>query len=347
MSPNRRCLGRPSVLLALALASGCVDRESPLGPVETPDPGGPLVSELVQVRCEVDVAAESLACEPLERRGEPGPLLDRIVGAQDMYVKLASFGTSYDAGTETLQSNVTLQNLLAQNIGTSDGAMIQGAYVFFVQGPEVTSGNGNVSVDNADGTGTFTATDQAYFHFSQILTPYQISSPKTWQFQVDPSVGTFSFLVYVSAPVQDDVALLDVVWEGGLDSAWEAPGNWMSSVMPDSTSVVSVFPETMLEGASMPVLAVGDTVAHLRVGAGSTLDLGANALLVRGNVDASGPIANGILGMSGEGALLQGTVDGLDISGSTSLQGPTTASGAISIIGSLNTNGQPLTIAIP
>ena len=103
----------------------------------------------------------------------------------------------------------------------------------------------------------------------------------------------------------------------------------------------------MLEGASMPMMAVSDTILHLRIGSGSTLDLGGTMLRVRGNVDAPGTVGNGSLEMSGQNALLQGTVDALAISGSTFLQGSTTATGAISVTGSLTTGGHPLSINIP
>ncbi len=334
-------------MLALALASGCVDRESPLSPIDTPDPGGPVVADLVHVRCEVDVASATLSCRPVEQVADGGALYDRIVGAQDLYVKLASSGTTYDSETSIFQSNVTLQNLLAQKMGTTDGETVEGAYVFFVQGPEVTSGSGSVSVNNPDGLGTFTSTDQPYFHFNQILSPYQVSIPKTWEFLVDPTVNTFTFLVYVSAPLQDEGVLLDVVWEGGTDSSWETPQNWLSSILPDSQSVVSIFPETMLEGAAMPAMSASDTILHLRVGSGSTLDLGGHELRVRGNADASGTIDNGTLEMSGNGGLLQGTVDALLITGSTFLQGSTTATGPVSVSGVLTTGGNPLSIDIP
>ena len=206
-------------LLALPLAAACSDRSLTLPPTEQlPVPPGAQV-----MQCTVDVAARRLSCADAPTGG---PRADKIVGGQDKYVRLASFGTGYDGGTQILQSNVTVQNLLQQNIGTTDGVTVTPVQVFFMA-LNVTSGSGSVALANADGTGTFLAANQPYYNYNEIISPYEISAARNWQFQITGSVATFSFTVAVSAPVADEGAtLLDKVWTGTTSTdfsvAWRA-----------------------------------------------------------------------------------------------------------------------------
>jgi hypothetical protein len=87
-------------------------------------------------------------------------------------------------------------------MGTPDGTTVTGIKVFFHSGPTVTSGDGTVSVANADGTGTFTASEpQPYFEYSTILQENEVSVAKTWLWSVPSSVETFEFSVYVSTDI--------------------------------------------------------------------------------------------------------------------------------------------------
>lgn len=345
---------RSAAALALLLCTACVERESPIAPIP-PEEEAPPVSapSLMQLRCDIEVASGAMTCarsassRRVSSRDMSGPRFDRILGGQDLYVMLVSSGTSYDAGTEVLQSNVTLQNLLDRSMGTTDGVTPIGTRIFFVSGPTTTSGVGTVSVANADGVGTFTASDQPYLLYPGILAPFEISAPRNWQFSVPATVATFSFTVAVSAPLVDEAApLLNTVWEGGVSGEWELAENWRDDLLPDSLSTVSILSDSLFAG-EMPVLSAPDTVLHIRVGIGSILDLGSHVLEARGNVDAAGVVSNGTLRMSGSGTLLKGAVDKLDISGSVVLQESTSTTGPLSVTGSLATPGHPLSIVIP
>jgi hypothetical protein len=265
-----------------------------------------------------------------------------------VYVKLSSSGTTYDSGTNILSSNVVVQNLADRAMGTPDGSTVSGVSVFFNSGPTVTSGTGSVSLANADGMATFLSSNQQYFKYSEILTPYQISQAKTWQFNVDATVVSFAFTVYVSTPLpNENDPLVDKVWTGAVDSLWSTAGNWQGGVVPDSSSVVAVPPDSLLTSHRAPKLTANADVAYLRVGYGNTMDLGGFTLRVRGNADAVGTIANGTVWESGTGALMRGTFNAVQVTGSASLQGSMKTTGAVSVTGSLAVKNQALSIQIP
>jgi hypothetical protein len=192
----------PAAAVAMLLASACTDgtptavpRAAPAAPAEAS----------AGVTCTVDVPTARLAC------GAASPALPEgmsaaMLGGQGTNVSLASSGTSYDGATSTLSTNVTVQNLTAQVLGSADGvtAAPEGVRIFFSAGPSVTAGKGTVSVANADGEGTFTGAAQAFFQYAGPLAPGDTSAAKAWRFSVPVSVVSFSFTVYVAAPVPSE-----------------------------------------------------------------------------------------------------------------------------------------------
>ncbi|HEX5724278.1 MAG TPA: hypothetical protein VFX98_02365 [Longimicrobiaceae bacterium] len=300
---------------------------------------------LTLIECRVNVTRAVMSCAPPATPGTPlGFNANVIMGGQDVYVKVSGSNATYDSGTQIFQAGFTLQNLTMQLLGTTDGTTVSGVSVFFHSGPTVTGGSGNVEVANEDGTGTFTSAGQPYFLYNQILSPYEISTSKTWQFNVDNTVTSFSWTLYVSAPMVDDGApLLDAVWQGDVSADWQTAGNWLDDAVPGATSVVSV-PSGV---GTMPVLSADAQAAHVRVSTGSTLDLATFTLEALGNVDAVGTISNGTVELSGAEALLKGNVPALQVTGSTSLQGSTKATGAVNVTGSLTIKDQALNISVP
>jgi len=179
-------------ILALAgLAAACSDRQ-PIGLSLSPGVSGQVLT------CAADMRAQTLSCAAPSGRASKLSA-DVILGGQGIYVQLTSSNVSYDAGTEIFQADVTVQNLTAVPLGTPDGMTVSGVKVFFYSGPVVVSGTGTVTVGNADGTGTFTGTNQPYFFYNQILQTAQVSAAKTWQWVVPTTVGTFTFQVLVVA----------------------------------------------------------------------------------------------------------------------------------------------------
>lgn len=342
-----RRLPRSLALLLPVFAGACVDG-TPLSPAIEKLP----VVAMPALQCEVDVKAEALACTaPTAAEANRSIAANRMVGGQDVYVKLTSSGVTYDAGTETFQMDVTVQNLLQKPLGVDSAGATPGVKVFFYAGPNLSgAGSGDVTVANPTGQQFFTAAGQDYFLYDQVLQPYEISLAKQWQFNVPTTVDRFSFVVYVWAPqANETLPFLDRVWQGTVDNSWTNAGNWQDGLVPDSASAVSVPSDTIMAGPFMPALAADAQLTYLRVGTASSLDLGGYTLTAWGNVDAPGTITGGTLHLAGAGTLLRGSVPSVRVTGSTRLQGATQAAGAVSINGgSVTVDGaNPLSISIP
>jgi hypothetical protein len=156
---------------------------------------------IANVHCQGNLAERKIACaEPTPQ----GPASQLIIGGQGTYVRLTSSNVDYQSSTQRFSFNVTLRNLIPQTLGSSDGTTLDpnGIRVFFSQGPTVTAGTSVVSVFNPDGIGTFTAANQPYFQYSQMIAQDAVSSSKTWVLAMLPTVTAFEFDVLVSAPVQ-------------------------------------------------------------------------------------------------------------------------------------------------
>lgn len=335
----------PALLLLPLLAVACVD-SSPL----MPGTQAPPVVAIPAMQCLVDVRAETMSCtSPEPSRLNPAIAANRLIGGQEVYVRLYSSGAAYDPGDQVFTVNVAVQNLLQAPLGTSDGTTVDGIRVFFAEEPAAYPG-GTVTVLNETGEAFFTAPNQPYFLYPQILKPYEISVPQPWEFSMPPTVTRFTFVVYVSAPQADEMLpLLDRVWRGTSSTSWENGANWNTGVAPGAGSAVAVPPDSLVAGAFMPVLGNHGELAHLRVGAGSTLNLAGFTLTASGNVDAPGTIFNGRLRITGPDALLRGRLPSLQITGSARPQGAAVASGAVSVSdGALTVRGgAPLTISLP
>ncbi|HEX6037401.1 MAG TPA: hypothetical protein VFZ20_05160, partial [Longimicrobium sp.] len=145
----RRTATHLSSLVALGLLTlaACSDR-NPASPPDGPAPLPP--SALAAVTCTASVADGTVACGGANGVSVPG-VNAAVIGGQGVYVRLASSGASYD-GADTFRVNVTVENLMPQALGTSDGVTpsADGVRVFFASGPTATGGSGPVAVANED-----------------------------------------------------------------------------------------------------------------------------------------------------------------------------------------------------
>jgi uncharacterized protein YjdB len=195
-------LGGAAALVALA---ACAERSPTAVPADDPAGsarGGYLTTEF---RCSVTVASRQTSCVEARAAGVRG---DLIMGSG--YVQLNSRNVSYD-GVQNFTFQVAATNLIHQKIGTTDGSTVAstGIRVFFALEPYATSGSGTITVV-PDGYDAFTASNQPYYEYDQILDNNVQSSWKGWLFQMPPTVTTFAFTVYVSAPVQFPVGWITV-----------------------------------------------------------------------------------------------------------------------------------------
>lgn len=324
-------LHRSLALLLPALSVACVDGT----PVSPSIESGPLVG-IPAMECVIDVEREDMTCAPPEPvQNRLAIAANRMIGGQDVYVKVANSGNSYNSGTQIFQTSVTVQNLLQAPLGTSDGSTVDGIKLYFGSGPTpYGTSTGEVTVNNPTGYAYFTEAGQAYFHYLQILQPMEISDAMVWKFNVPSTARTFRFVIYVSAPQADETeSLLDKVWQGTASSDWTDVLNWRSALVPDSASSVSVPAASVTTLPNMPVLSANTQITHLRVGSGSTLGLGGDTLTAWGSVDAPGTISNGTLWMRGSNTLLAGTVPMLLVNGSVTVQDSTAVTGWVTVVG--------------
>src|SRR5690348_7947253 len=180
----------PAAVMAGVLS--CSDR-TPLAPVT---PIG-ATSSLV-ISCTGSVASVSITCRT---PGNPHLKSELQTGGQGVYVTLRSTNVSYVGGIDSIfQGDITVQNLMAQTVGDSN-SVATGVRVFFLTGPN----NGVTMV--GDSVGTFTTSGQHYFVYNEAITPFGVSSSKTWQWKLHGAT-TFTFSVAVSAKVEDDAGIL-------------------------------------------------------------------------------------------------------------------------------------------
>ncbi|HEX8394716.1 MAG TPA: hypothetical protein VF665_20385 [Longimicrobium sp.] len=331
---------RYAAVASLVLAAACADN-SPLLPAPTTEPG----ADHALVECSVSRATASMQCAPVQpATSGQGPNLNRIIGGQDRYIKLANSGNAF-AGT-VFSTQVTVQNLMQSALGTSDGDAVTGVSVFFFSGPTVTGGTGGVSVLNPTGTAAFISDDVPYFRYDQALQPYEISRSKEWQFQVDPGVTSFKFQVYVSASLVNETTLLGNVWTGSANGVWSNAANWSAGV-PDSLSTAAIPADSLLAGGH-PELDADTRTGALRVGYGSGLNLNGHTLRSSGTVDAQGAISGGTLRLDGS-ARVGGALPSVVITGARHVQSTVSTSGAVSIQGdgSLTVADRVVTISVP
>ena len=213
----------PAVLCGVTFAA-CSD-EQPLatrGPVLTPQPQPAPVIQAFE--CTASTVTRTASCKaPTGTGGASGVL----IGGQGTNVQIAFSNVSYNSGTEIWQADITVQNLLNEAIGTPDGTTSdpEGIQVFFHSGPTVTGGAGNIEVANEDGIGTFTAANQPYFQYNEILDDNEVSAAKTWQISVEPTVTTFSFILFLQTDVQYLLVINEVLANPGGTIA-DANGEW-------------------------------------------------------------------------------------------------------------------------
>ncbi len=183
---------------ALTALAACSDGTLPTQAAlpRTPPPG-----TLAAIPCTASVRDGTVSCSAGTGNTRPRGLRgDRIIGGQRVNVLLQSSNVHYDSATQVFSTDVTVQNLLVQRMG-SDGATVSGVKVFFASAPYTTGGTGLVEVSNADGYDVFTASTQPYFLYAGALAPQAVSAPRHWEFTVPQSVVSFAFTLYVATPV--------------------------------------------------------------------------------------------------------------------------------------------------
>ncbi len=199
-----RALRTHAALLALLAAAACSDRSPtappPGGTPAPPGEGGPATT-IALLSCTATVQDLDVKCDPATP--QTGPASGLIVGNQGVYVQLTSSALTYNSGTGAFSFQATLQNLIEQPLGTTDGTTPDpgGIRIFFTTGPTVVEGTGAASVI-PHGFDFFTAAAQPYYLYPYVLDQNETSPTVQWNFVVPPTATRFTFQVLVSAPVE-------------------------------------------------------------------------------------------------------------------------------------------------
>jgi len=199
-----------------AMAVACTE-DVPTSPVKkTPSPE--TTREVVAaLTCHANVVERSVTCDaPVgssAKTGNPG-VANIILGGQHVFVEVTTTNVNYDGGTGAFTFDTKIRNLIPQPLGTADTTGAEapdpdGIRIFFASGPNVTNGTGLITV-SGDGTDTFTGAGQPYYQYSTVLDQFEVTSPKTWQLNMPPSVLNFDFLLLVSAAVPRPDGYIDL-----------------------------------------------------------------------------------------------------------------------------------------
>jgi hypothetical protein len=224
MHSSTRRAARPGrlvvpIILAAAAIAACSDH--PVGAREPLLPAGGLQA----FDCTATVSgAGSVSCTPAA--ASTGGASGTMIGGQNTYLTLTSSNLSYDAGLDVFQFDVTVQNLMNEAMGTPDGVTpaAGGIRVFFVEEPAGVGGD--VSVMNQNGNAFFTAANQPYHTYPEILVKDEVSASRTWQFSVPDGVTSFSFRVLVDTEMEYALVINEMlVNPGGTIS--DATGEWI------------------------------------------------------------------------------------------------------------------------
>ena len=178
-------------------------------------------SIVAALSCHASITDLSVTCDAPVGSSEKKPAPSNpdqtvgniIIGGQDVFVAVKSTNVNYNAGTGAFTFDVTIRTLIPQPLGTADTLAhapdANGIRIFFASGPNVTSGSGLITV-NGDGVDAFTGANQPFYQYNTVLDQFEISSPKTWQLTMPPSVLTFDFLLLVSAEVPRPDGYIDL-----------------------------------------------------------------------------------------------------------------------------------------
>jgi hypothetical protein len=185
---------RAFALAALVLAAACDDIGSGPSEVQPPAIGAKHQKLLGSVTCRVDVAAQTTKCAPAADDG----------GANQARILLNSWFTVQTSGSFTNNGVATffntIRNDLGQSIGTNNGINADTIYAFLTA-ITTTGGSGTVTAANADGTFNFTAPNQPFWKWRQLVEPGDNTATSTWTFNVPNTVTSWTYTVNLSAPI--------------------------------------------------------------------------------------------------------------------------------------------------
>lgn len=262
------------LLLGVGLVVACGDAEEPTGPTdpitEESEPGDTV--ELVPVEgavgaaiwCQATLQPAAINCFQRDDapvgEGELVPGSTAVLGGQGENVQLMGFSANYVASSGIFRASLRVDNLLDYILGSPDGFQLNGIQVFFHSQPIAVAGEGAVRVRNADGTDTFTAADQDYFRYRNILDPGTVSPSRTWEWVVEPDVEEFGFAAYVQAEIAEPVYPPETGFEERGASGWttdEEEWSFLEQVAAGSPRMTYTTMGESVQGRPLHLVRVG------------------------------------------------------------------------------------------
>ena len=217
-----KCILAFTGVLGLAACENGAPTE--LGEVVVPAAQGDVA---IPFNCVGSTVSRTVRCEPDSDPGSGAGLASVVIGNQGTHLQVTSSNVSYNVGTEIFQFDVTVQNLMNEAIGTPDGVVPDGDGIrVFIKRAVATGGSGTITAANEDGMAAFTASNQEYFQYSEILDKDEVSSAKTWQLAVPSTVTTFGIKVLISTSVQPLLVINEVLVNPANTITPEVNGEW-------------------------------------------------------------------------------------------------------------------------
>lgn len=202
MRISRHSFAFPGLALAAAvMLTACSDSSDPL--LRAPEtPVQPLASTAF-LRCTADVRAGTVSCREATP-GTGGANASHYIYFQSAPHALVTTN-DYVATSTDVSFDLRVVNLVPQPIGTDDGVTLhsRGVRVFFWSNPWVTDGTGSVSIVEPTATGTFTASNQRYHQWNEIIQSQDTSvAEKHYAFALSGTVNAFEFQLGISTNMQ-------------------------------------------------------------------------------------------------------------------------------------------------
>jgi hypothetical protein len=227
----------------LSILASCKDL-----PTDPPQSPGKTIQNVVG--CRVEVATGITRCEPLSPDGKPLDVaLNLIPDAQWM---VQTEPGAYTPADSTYRLSLRVTNDTETALGTLDGTQVTGLKVFLpvrAMGyarqpgntsdpfgmliPPIQNTNNTVHARNPDGVASFTAEGQPYWHYPQILQPWESTEWKEWQFTVDPGVAYFYFAVSIFTHVAGEQPVASSAPE-----SWLIPQDSVAQLFADENLIV-------------------------------------------------------------------------------------------------------------
>ncbi len=217
-----------AALTCLLAALACQDVERVSAPIKVPEAAqaGARPTLMLALTCTLSRSASTVSCAPASSRAA-GVSANVIVSVTGTYAQFVPFNLVKDTVHQIWSFDAFLHNLMMQSIGTLNGTTVTGSKVF-VTDIEATQGTGTVSVINPDGTGNFTAPNQPYFNYNQIVAAGANSNAKLWKVSVPNTVTAVNMDILMSTdfPAEQTVTATppdsEPQWFGD-DSSWTGP----------------------------------------------------------------------------------------------------------------------------